>query len=168
MIYCIYSLSSFTGQLCLILMSAFNRAPWSHGQFALHLEVRFTARSLGGELGYQYPLPFSISLQSTVFVLSLGSSQPVQTLGKVPLTDDEFIFCHWCLYWSYYQFTLCLHGQLALNRSESLPGDLCYQYLPPIPTLTTPTVLLYNLRLSQLVPSLGKVPHLCYHEPISK
>jgi len=86
-------------------MSAFNRAPWSHGQFAPHLEVRFTAHSSGGELGYQYPLPFSISLQSTVFVLSLGSSQPVQTIGKVPLTDDEFIFCHWCLYWSYQLLT---------------------------------------------------------------
>ena len=114
MMYCIYSLSSFTVQLCLIIMSAFNRAPWSHGQFASHLEVRFTAHSSGGELGYQYSLPFSISLQSTVFVLSLGSSQPVQTLGKVPLPDGGFIYCHLSLFWSY-QFTLCLHGQLALN-----------------------------------------------------
>ena len=132
MIYCIYSLSSFTVQLCLIIMSTFNRAPWSHGQFAPHLEVRFTAYSSGGDLGYQYPLLLSISLQSTVFVLSLGSSQPVQTLGKVPLPDDEFVYLHWCLYWSY-QFTLCLHGQLALNLiglSHCLETFATNTYLP--------------------------------------
>ena len=88
-------------------------------------------------LATNYPLPFSISLQSTVFVLSLGSSQPVQTIGKVPLTDDEFIFCHWCLYWSY-QFTLCLHGQLVLNLigvSHCLETFATNTYLPLPPSL---------------------------------